>query len=504
MSTEVTKPESLLGELGTPQYRVIGSLLADNSLIPDVAAKLEPVDFLGVVGIGKGNATGAQLRLAAFDAIANRGARTIEAVSECFASGNNHFARPVAPEYVRAFEEKLDVFAPDEQFGELVALMVREKTKRAAALAALPDAGDDDAPPAVVTAGRFQTVRISCESPDEYKVPYVVAGVLPESQPTVLGGPPKATKTLHLLELGASIVIGSGSPFLGNPAFAVEKPRSFLLASAESGAATLRESFARICKAKGVDPRGVEREGFTLTTKVPRFSSAEEMADFDRLIGKTAAGGVVAVDPLYMAMGGGSGHTLNIAGEQLRPITEICEKHGATLIVAHHTVKSGRRGSLDLQSLVGAGVAEWARSWIILDPLAAFRPSTGEHRLRLSIGGSSGHCSEWTVNIREGRQDEPGGRVWDVRTHPGKERKASSRKGSEAGSGDEVAVLAALRFLGTAETKNVIGTTAKRSGEQAGRALESLVTAGTVRKCEISKGTRTFEAFELVDGGEHE
>lgn len=497
METLATNPESLLGDLGAPQYRVIGSLLADNSLIPEVVAQLEPVDFLGDV-LGKADRTGAQLRLAAFDAIANRGARTIEAMSECFASGNNHFGRPVAPEYVRAFEEKLDVFAPDEQFGELVASMVKSKTKRVAALAALP-AADEDAPPPVITAGRFQTVRISCDSPDEYKVPYIVAGVLPESQPTVLGGPPKATKTLHLLELGASIVIGSGSPFLGNPAFAVERPRSFLLASAESGAATLRESFARICKAKGVDPRAVERDGFTLTTKVPRFASAEDMADFDRLIGETAAGGVVAIDPLYMAMGGGSGHTLNIAGEQLRPITEICEKHGATLIVAHHTVKSGRRGSLDLQSLVGAGVAEWARSWIILDPLAAFRPGTGEHRLRLSIGGSSGHCSEWTVNIREGRQDEPGGRVWDVRTHPAKESPAAGRRAAKGKESDQELVVAALRTFTGPESKAEIRKASKRSGKQVSDALDALVAAGVVRKCEVVKRGQSCDAYQLVE-----
>ncbi|BBO33064.1 hypothetical protein [Lacipirellula parvula] len=107
------------------------------------------------------------------------------------------------------------------------------------------------------------------------------------------------------------------------------------------------------------------------------------------------------------------------------------------------------------------------------------------------------------MDVREGRQDEPGGRVWDVRTQPGKEPKASGRKAVEAGSGDEAAVLAAMQSLGTAETKGIISAAAKRSGKQVGTALEAMIASGKVRKCRIAKGTRPYDGFELVEGVVH-
>ena len=62
-----------------------------------------------------------------------------------------------------------------------------------------------------------------------------------------------------------------------------------------------------------------------------------------------------------------------------------------------------------------SGFAEWAGQWLLLSRRERYDPdSNGEHRLWLTAGGRDGHSNLVGVDVTEGRNDDPGGRRWEV------------------------------------------------------------------------------------------
>jgi len=60
-------------------------------------------------------------------------------------------------------------------------------------------------------------------------------------------------------------------------------------------------------------------------------------------------------------------------------------------------------------------IGEFARQWLLVGRTAEYEPGSGVHDLILSIGGSAGHSSGWSVRVDEGRDAE--NRRWSVRVN---------------------------------------------------------------------------------------
>lgn len=237
---------------------------------------------------------------------------------------------------------------------------------------------------------------------------WLVEGVMVARQPLVVGGPAKALKTSLALDLAVSL--GTGTPFLGR--FKTPRACNVAVFSGESGRATINETLQRICRSKGEEPGdcGVYC-GFTL----PRLNKPGDRKELTHLLRANDIA-VVVIDPLYLCLGRTvTASNLYEVGEVLAATAAACLRVGATPVLVHHTNKSAgtATGSVTLGDLAFAGIAEFARQWLLVNRAAEYCPGTGTHELALSIGGSAGHSSRWRVRVDEGRGDAKR-RGWSV------------------------------------------------------------------------------------------
>ncbi len=247
---------------------------------------------------------------------------------------------------------------------------------------------------------------------DEGTAPdWLVERVLVRDQPMVIGGPHKALKTSLALDLAVSLA--TGTKFLNT--FAVPKACKVAVFSGESGRQTINETLRRICRSKDEEPEDCDVLcGFQL----PRFGSAADRTELRHLI-RAKGVEVVIVDPLSLCLGDDrpAANPYEV-GPVLARFADTCQRAGATPVFVHHANKtsSSKRIAIALGDLAYSGIAEFARQWLLVGRTAEYEPGSGVHDLSLSIGGSAGHSSRWSVRIDEGR--EVGKRRWSLRVRP--------------------------------------------------------------------------------------
>lgn len=271
------------------------------------------------------------------------------------------------------------------------------------------------------TTGQRHTTLIDSQMLRDSKarLEWLVEEVFVTQQPAVVGGPKKSLKTTFACDLAISL--GTGTEFLGH--FQVPKARRTAVLSGESGTAVIRETALRICQAKGIP---LDRQcGVYWRFDLPRLGDEQHLAELTAsLVGKNIE--VVIIDPLYLCFVGSdrsfSPSNLYDVGPLLYRASKACLDAGATPILIHHATKgSEKRNSKtieppELGDLAFAGVAEFARQWLLLSRAKPYEPGKGRHEIVMSVGGSAGHSGFWHVAVSEGSGGKKlSSRRWQVR-----------------------------------------------------------------------------------------
>ena len=188
--------------------------------------------------------------------------------------------------------------------------------------------------------------------------------------------------------LDAAVGMATATPFLGE--FAVPNRVRVGFASGESGRFTLKETCLRILQAKGIDPdtfTGWLKWEFTL----PTLTDTALMTDFaKRLVDLGIA--VAFIDPLYLCLGSAvDPRSVFSMGNALKAVSTILLDRNITPIICHHANRKGEKNQpMTLEDLSHAGLAEFARQWILLARISLMT-ARAVHDLWLTIGGSAGH-----------------------------------------------------------------------------------------------------------------
>lgn len=340
----------------------------------------------------------------------------------------------------------------------------------------------------------------------QFHLEYLIDGLLVRGQPGVVGGPKKGLKTNLLIDLAISLATGGW--FLQK--FKVNKPLRVLFISGESGRATIQETARRIARAKGLNLRNIDR--FIPAFDLPILGDPRSERELRRFIEKHEID-VVIIDPLYLAAQvGDDASSIFKMGNVYKGLSRLAADLGVTPLLAHHYKKHAPIGELpDLDWLAWAGLAEWARQWILLNRREKFDPAgDGDHKLWLLAGGSAGHTGLWGINVHEGTRQTPGGRVWEVDVVPAIEARSScatsEQEAREAQSDAKrqrtidanlKKFLDALAKTPNGNTKNSIKALAGINGSVAADMIVIALQRDLIEEFELIKNRRPETGFRL-------
>lgn len=344
----------------------------------------------------------------------------------------------------------------------------------------------------------------------DFDVRWVIDWLLVEGQPCLMAGPKKSLKTNILIDLGISM--STAGWFLGFDGgfdrFKVNRPYRVGILSGESGGGTIQETARRICRTKGIE---LGDSGVFWCMDLPSFGDPASEREIVRAIEQHKLQAII-FDPAYLMLdlGDDAGNLFKV-GAQLKVLTRLQQRTGATPILAHHFKRrENQYDPPELEHIAWAGFQEWARQWLLLGRREAYDPQQpGEHRLWLSAGGSAGHSCLWGVDVSEGVPSDPGGRRWDVAVIPAAEAWTASaaaedhakeeRKEAKVTAQtekDAAKLLAIIAKFPDGETERVIRERAGLSGTRAGKAITHLEETGSIEPCDVVKGKRTYPGFK--------
>jgi len=256
----------------------------------------------------------------------------------------------------------------------------------------------------------------------DYRPEWLIQRVLVKGQPGLIGGPSKGMKTGLMID--AALSLTTGRPFLGYEQFQIPHRLRVAIASGESGEATIQETMMRVMKARGITAKDLGKN-LHLAFTLPTLSDVGAMAELEEQLAAMQAD-VVMVDPFYLCLGAAiDERSMFQMGPALKAITELIQRAGRTIQIAHHA--NGRLPigePMGLEHLAYAGSAQFARQWLLINRREKYA-NDGNHDLWLNVGGSVGHGGLWNVHIAEGITGADfGGRTWDVTVQTAAEARA--------------------------------------------------------------------------------
>jgi hypothetical protein len=249
----------------------------------------------------------------------------------------------------------------------------------------------------------------------DFRIEFLVHGVLVKNQPAIIAAPSKSMKTTLSLDLAISLAAGGiGGRFLNQ--FRVEVPQRVGVMTGESGMATVQETIRRICNAKGVEAADIAGR-LAVTDEIPMLNQLPDLNGVEMLLARMGLD-VLICDPVYQMIDGSEAGNLFRMGQQLKPLADVCRAKNCTPVLIHHTKRTSdtvrNNEPLGLEDISWSGFAEFARQWILINRRERYREGSGEHRLWVNYGGSAGHSGLWAVDIQEGQNTAAEGRTYTV------------------------------------------------------------------------------------------
>jgi hypothetical protein len=270
--------------------------------------------------------------------------------------------------------------------------------------------------------------------------------------------------------------------------------------SGESGQQVIQETCHRVCNARGWSFASVE--DWLFTPELPNLTDPASLRQLERFIREHGIECLI-VDPCYLAMPdvGDDQAKLFKMGQNLKPLSVICQKHNVTPVIVHHNRKHSNAEFQppELSDVSGSGFAEYVRSWILVSRRSKYEDD-GRHRLWIRFGGSAGHSSGWGLNLFEGRQDDAEGRIWDVKVLSMEETKRSDAQANLDSKEAETEVRTtaqrqadldrlekAFNTFPEGETKRSIRDASGINTQRFDRLFSELITSKAIESCQVAK-----------------
>jgi replicative DNA helicase len=352
---------------------------------------------------------------------------------------------------------------------------------------------------------RIQLIDSAAFAATNYSLRWLVRKLLVRDQPAVVGGPKKCLKTSFLCDL--AVAMGTGRSFLGQ--FEVDRSARIGFLSGESGPHAIKTTARNVCARHGIDLASANVWwGFSL----PQLSRHEQLAMLIDQIRQNNLE-VVILDPLYLCLLAGNleinASSMYDMGPLLAMVSQACLDAGATPILCHHNIKRPPDPFAipELEDLAFAGIAEFARQWVLIGRRERFEPGSGLHKLWMNVGGSVGFSSCWSIDVDEGILDDGfDGKKWDVKVSPATEaiagqkdqavKKSQERQEANRKSEDAKLLLAIDQisrdgdYTSAARVRAITGF----SGDKFRQAVERLLVQGLVEQstsqAEVGKGAK--------------
>jgi DNA-binding MarR family transcriptional regulator len=344
----------------------------------------------------------------------------------------------------------------------------------------------------------------------QFETRYLINGILAAGQPGGIFGAFKTLKTSLTADL--LISLASGTPFLAQ--FPVAEPGRTLFLSGESGLSALQSIARRVCTSRGLCLDALEN--FELSPKLPRLDEPADVRALRRII-RDKRPVCVAIDPAYLAIRGESARNLFAMGSLLRPLAEIGDATGCTILIVHHCKRSQNtvRSPATLDDIAWSGFAEFAAQWLLLSRRRPYDAERGRHELWLTAGGRAGHHGLWALDTSEGVAIGFERRKWKTAIRPVSVAEAQSdeerleateerRTRREAGTLERHR-RRALDILAKHPEGETIRRLRRLLGLNAQRIidlLDSLVDDGLVVASKIERHERTEVAYRLAHKSE--
>ncbi len=324
----------------------------------------------------------------------------------------------------------------------------------------------------------------------QFPVEFIIDKTFIKDQPLIVAGPEKALKTGILQD--AAISICTGTTFLGK--FQANGKRRVLFMSGESGDATIKNTFERICGHKELSLNDIPELAYT--SSIPQVENPQHLRALAQAIKRSGAE-VCIIDPFYFALNGEDAGNLFVQGRKLQDVNEVCKSENCTLVICHHFNNGDQKNPYrkpTFRDIAWAGFKQFARQWWLIGRCKEFDESTGVHNLHFVAGGSAGHSMYCELEIREGLLSDAGGRGWlPFVLSAGATADVERRK--DLFEMKKRIVKALDEFANGIETRNAVREKLGTRSDLFDEAFEQLIAEHAIKSEPFKKHTRTEEGW---------